>query len=171
MHALGQGPGRDSEKWDVHLPRDTDGSRFITRDQHDEVLEIFFRFFTSWTLRVIPHFFLRDLAIDTEAPDPKPQINHYSPMLHNFVVAVALAFASDPKLRQRSLRDKFIAHGKLDLDSEVRRPTLSTVQSLALLSSYFSGLGDQTLGFMYFGASVLRFSVSGAHGTNLVSCR
>jgi hypothetical protein len=94
---------------------------------------------------------LRDLAIATEAPDPKPQINHYSPLLHNVVVATALAFSEVSALRERSLRDKFITHGKLSLDSECQRPALSTVQGLALMSSYYSGMGDQTLGFMFFG--------------------
>lgn len=152
MHALG-GPGRESNstKWDMFLPLGDDGSKLITRDQHDRALELFFRFFTSWSLRIIPHFFLRDLVIATEAPDPKPQINHYSPMLHNIIIAIALAFSDVSALRERSLRDKFISHGKLSLDSECQRPALSTVQSLALLSSYYSGMGDQTLGFMCFG--------------------
>ena len=154
MHSLG-GPGVDSNstKWDMFLPRAEDGSRLITRAQHDHALELFFRFTTSWTLRMIPHFFLRDLVIATEAPDPKPQINHYSPMLHNAVIAVALAFSDDSVLRERSLRDKFISQAKLTLDFECQRPTLSTVQGLAFYSSYCSGMGNQTLGFMYFGLS------------------
>jgi len=152
MHALG-GPGRESNstKWDMYLPHEADGSLLITRDQHDRALDLFFRFFTSWTLRVIPHFFLRDLVIATEAPDPKPQINHYGPMLHNIIMAIALAFSDEVALRERSLRDKFVAQGKTSLDAECQKPTLSTVQSLDLLSSYYSGMGDQTLGFMYFG--------------------
>ena len=156
MHALG-GPGRDSNstKWDMFLPRGEDGLGLITRDQHDRALELYFRFFTSWTLRIIPHFFLRDLAIETEAPDPKPQNNHYSPMLHNIILATALAFSDDTALRERPLRDKFISQGKNTLDFECQRPTLSTVQSLDLLASYYSGMGDQTLGFMYFGPFIV----------------
>ena len=153
MHDL-KGPELDpnSTKWDMFLPRGEDGSQLITRHQHDRALELYFRFSTSWTLRIIPNFFLRDLAIATEAPDPKPQINHYSPMLHNIVVAVALAYSDDRALRERALRDKFISQGKLSLDSECQRPTLSTVQSLDLLSSYYSGMGEQTLGFLHFGS-------------------
>ena len=89
--------------------------------------------------------------IATEAPDPKPQINHYGPMLHNIIMAIALAFSDEVHLRERSLRDKFVFQGKTSLDAECQKPTLSTVQSLDLLSSYYSGMGDQTLGFMYFG--------------------
>lgn len=152
MHELEEGlPGRTSTKWDMFLCRDVDGSQLITRDEHDQALRLFFRFFTSWTLRVVPHFFLRDLAIATEAPDPKPEINHYNPMLHNVIVGVALAFSDNVRLRERTLRDKFIAKAKLETDSECQRPTISTVQGMALLSSYYSGMGEQTLGFMYFG--------------------
>ena len=153
MYALG-GPGRESNSthWDMFLPREADGFPLITRDQHDRALDLFFRFFTSWTIRVIPHFFLRDLVIATEAPDPKPQINHYGPMLHNIIMAIALAFSDEVALRERSLREKFVAQGKTSLDTECQKPTLSTMQGLDLLSSYYSGMGDQTLGFMYFGS-------------------
>lgn len=152
MHLLGPGPGRESQQWDIYLPRNEDGSQLITRGQHDEVLNDFFRFFTAWTLRLVPHFFLRDLVLLTESPDPKPPINHYSPMLHNVVLAVALSFSSIPALRERAVRDRFLEKGKLTLDTECQRPTLSTVQSLDFISSYYSGVGDQTLGFMYFGS-------------------
>ncbi|KAF8313769.1 hypothetical protein DL93DRAFT_2058769 [Clavulina sp. PMI_390] len=72
-------------------------------------------------------------------------------MLHNFLIATALAFSDDPYLRSRSFRDKFINEGKRRLDAELENPTLSTVQSLALLSTYCSSVGEQTSGWMYFG--------------------
>ena len=75
-------------------------------------------------------------------------------MLHNIVVAVALTYSDDRALRERALRDKFISQGKLSSDSECQRPTLSTVQSLDLLPSYYSGMGEQSLGFLDFGSFV-----------------
>ncbi|KAF8310467.1 hypothetical protein DL93DRAFT_2169661 [Clavulina sp. PMI_390] len=157
---------QDHDKWDVFLARAPDGSRLITRAQHDAVLELFFKFFTAWTLRIVPHLFLRDLAIQTGAHgtnEPKPLTKHYSPTLHNFVVAVALAFSRDPALRARDLRDRFVARGKEDLDAEARKPSLSTVQSYAMLSSYWSSVGEQTLGFMYFGDAIRISQTLGLH--------
>lgn len=151
LHELEGPPERDSINWDKYLPKNDEGKCLITRDEHDQAIDPFFRFFTSWGLRIIPHFFLRDLAIAVDAPDPKPQINHYSPFLHNVLVGISLAFSDNVALRERRLRDRFISEGKSKIDEECQRPTLSTVQALALLSSYYSGMGEQTLGFMYFG--------------------
>jgi hypothetical protein len=145
------GMGPSEYKWDIFLARDENGQSLITRHEHDVALDRLFRFFGSWTLRIIPHFFLRDLAIATSAPEPKPLTNHYSPMLHNVVVALALSFSDNELLRERELREKFVIEAKSRLDSEVRRPALSGVQSLAMLSSFYSGQGEQSLGFMYFG--------------------
>lgn len=142
----------DDTKWDYYLARGEDGKPLLTRQEHDIALDRFFRFFCSWSMRIIPHFFLRDLAIATTSPNPKPLTNHFSPMLHNIVVATALSYSDSPALKERSLRDRFIAKAKSCLDGEAQKPALSGVQSLALLSSYYSGQAEQSLGFMYFGA-------------------
>lgn len=139
------------DNWDMYLARGENGERLITRQDHDSSLDRFFRYFCGWSNRIIPHFFLRDLAIATTSPDPKPLTNHFSPMLHNVVVATALSFSDNPALKERPLRERFIAKAKSCLDGEAQRPALSGVQSLALLSSYYSGQAEQSLGFMYFG--------------------
>lgn len=144
-------PVESSQNWDMHLARADNGARLITRIEHDTLLDRFLRFCCGWSLRLLPQFFLRDLAIATESPDPKPLTNHYSPMLHNVVVANALSYADTDALKNRALRDRFIQKAKNCLDAEAQKPALSGVMSLDLLSSYYSGQGEQSLGFMYFG--------------------
>ena len=84
---------------------------------------------------------------------------------------MALAYSDNEHLRSREVREKFAKHAKLFLEAECRSATLSTVQGLAVLSSFHSGLAEQSepsfllgndtetdnprqcpgLGFMYFG--------------------
>lgn len=74
---------------------------------------------------------------------PNPPLNHYSGVLHNAILAVALAYSDNPHLRSRDVRDRFAKHAKLFLEREFQAPTLSTVQGLAILSSFHSGLSEQ----------------------------
>lgn len=145
-------PVEASKNWDMHLARADNGDRLITRVEHDTLLDRFLRFNCGWSLRLVPQFFLRDLAIATESPDPKPLTNHYSPMLHNVVVANALTYADTDALKDRALQERFIQKAKNCLDAEAQKPALSGVLSLNLLSTYYTGQAEQSLGFMYFGA-------------------
>ncbi|KAF8313798.1 hypothetical protein DL93DRAFT_2167602 [Clavulina sp. PMI_390] len=148
--------GHDTELapgWATYLPHDVNGNPLITRAQHDSVLMKCFLFITPLTLRVIPHLFLRDLANWTASPNPKPNLAHYSPMLHNVILAISLAFSDIPEMRSREFRDKFIVEAKKWHDQEMEHPNLSTVQGLALLSTYYSSWGEHTLGWNTFGTA------------------
>ena len=72
-------------------------------------------------------------------------------MLHNALVALALAFADDPKLWDLKSRQCFANFAKSFIEAECRNPNLSVVHALSVLSSFHSSQGDQTLGYMYFG--------------------
>lgn len=120
------------------------------------LLDRLFMFFTSWCMRAIPDYFLRDMYtyLHSYSPAPLPKLAHYSPLLHNCMLAVASAFSSDPVIRRPETRARFAEKAKAYIEVECSRPNISTVQALGLFASYCSGQGQQTLGFMYFGRSI-----------------
>lgn len=162
-----QDEGEDRYDWRLVLPEDVD----ITRTEHDTLLDTFFKFFSSWCYRTIPDLFLRDMRRYLEATERRmpensqspseekpvitgPKTVHYTPMLHNAILAVALAYSDDQRLSRRSTRAKFVEKAKSTLEQECSRPSLACVQALAYISSFYSGEGEQTLGFLFFGMSI-----------------
>ncbi|CCA66394.1 hypothetical protein PIIN_00080 [Serendipita indica DSM 11827] len=155
----------DHYDWRLVLPKDID----ISRTEHDTVLDTFFKFFSSWCYRTIPDLFLRDMRRylensqvleksqnleDEKATVTGPKTVHYTPMLHNAILSIALAYSEDPMLSSRSTRAKFVQQAKSTLEIECSRPSLACVQALAYIASFYSGEGEQTLGFLYFGMSI-----------------
>jgi len=80
-----------------------------------------------------------------------PKTPHYSPMLHNALIALALAFLDEPKFRDLKSRQYFANTAKSFIEAECQKPNLSVVHALSILASFHSSQGDQTLGYMYFG--------------------
>lgn len=91
----------------------------------------------------------RALSVPRDLTPPKTP--HYSPMLHNALVALALALLDDPELTDLKTRLRFASTAKSFIEDECRRPNLSVVQALSILASFHSSQGDQTLGYMYSG--------------------
>ncbi|KJA23958.1 hypothetical protein HYPSUDRAFT_39482 [Hypholoma sublateritium FD-334 SS-4] len=137
--------------WSRHLPSIVP----LDRRSHDKALDLIFKFFTSWCLRVVPALFLRDMyrALSMPAANPVPKTPHYSPMLHNALVALGLAFLDDPNLRDLKSRQYFANKAKSYVETECAKPNLSVVNALSILASFHSSQGDQTLGYLYFGMS------------------
>jgi hypothetical protein len=119
-------------------------------------LDLIFKFFTSWCLRVVPALFLRDMyrSLSVPASHPSPKTPHYSPMLHNALVALGLAFVDDQKLRDLKSRQYFANKAKSYIESECSKPNLSVVNALSILASFHSSKGDQTLGYLFFGMCI-----------------
>lgn len=92
-------------------------------------------------------------ALSVPASHPPPKTPHYSPMLHNALVALGLAFLDDPNLRDLKSRQYFANKAKSYVETECAKPNLSVVNALSILASFHSSQGDQTLGYLYFGAS------------------
>ncbi|KAF9460391.1 hypothetical protein BDZ94DRAFT_1266118 [Collybia nuda] len=140
---------------------DFDWSRFLPtnvpldRVEHDKLLDLVFKFFTSWCLRIVPDLFLRDMrrALSVSRAQNPPKTTHYSPMLHNALIAVATAFSDDPRVRDLKSRQCFASTAKGYIEAECQQPNISVVHALSVLGSYHSGLGEQTLGYLYFGMS------------------
>lgn len=78
-------------------------------------------------------------------------------MLHNAVVALALAFLDEPELRDLKARQYFANTAKSFIEAECEKPNISVVHALSILASFHSSQGDQTLGYMYFGMCILIF--------------
>lgn len=116
-------------------------------------LDLLFKFVTSWCLRVVPPLFLRDMcrALTTPKSQPCPKTAHYSPMLHNALLALALGFSDDPAVRDYKARQYFADEAKKYVEAESSKPNLATVNALSVIATYHSSQGDQTLGFMFFG--------------------
>ncbi|KNZ79271.1 Nitrogen assimilation transcription factor nit-4 [Termitomyces sp. J132] len=87
-----------------------------------------------------------------DRPTPDKTV-HYSPMLHNALLAVATAFSDDHRIRDLKARQTFAILAKNYVEAECQQPNISVVHALSLLGSYHSGLGEQTLGYLYFGMS------------------
>lgn len=80
-----------------------------------------------------------------------PKTSHYSPMLHNALVALALTFLDDPKFRDLKTRQYYIDKAKGFMEAECQQPSISVVQGLSFLGSFYGSQGERVLGFLYFG--------------------
>ena len=100
----------------------------------------------------MPALFLRDMyrALSVPPSQTPPQTTHYSPMLHNALVALALSFSDEP-FNDFKTKQIYASTAKSFIEDECRKPNLSIVQALSILASYHSSQGDQALGYMYFG--------------------
>lgn len=116
-------------------------------------MDILFKFVTCWCLRIIPSLFLRDMWKVLSAPAHlgPPKAPHYSPMLHNALLAVAAAFSEDPRIRDVRTRRIFADEARKYLEAEQRQPSITLIHSLSILSTYHSSLGEQTEGYICFG--------------------
>ncbi|OBZ70244.1 Nitrogen assimilation transcription factor nit-4 [Grifola frondosa] len=137
--------------WARHLPPEVP----LSRAEHDRILDILFKFFTSWGLRLVPELFLRDMHRTLSIPpnQPPPKTAHYSPMLHNAALALATAFSDDPLIRDVRYRELFARKAKSYIEAECQRPSISLVSALSTIASFHSTQGEQSLGYLYFGMS------------------
>ncbi|KAF9078472.1 hypothetical protein BDP27DRAFT_1207043 [Rhodocollybia butyracea] len=148
--------------WSRYLPQQV----VLDRKEHDRVLDLLFKFFTSWCMRIVPVLFLRDMYRFLNVPRSQspPKTSHYSPMLHNALLAIATGFSDNPIVRDYKARKSFADEAKRLLESEVQRPNVSVVHALSILGSFHSSNGEQGLGYMYFG---IGSRVSQALGLNV----
>ncbi|BEI84463.1 hypothetical protein CcaverHIS002_0410670 [Cutaneotrichosporon cavernicola] len=126
---------------------------FFTREQHDIALDRFLRYFGCWAQRVTPHLFYRDMEIAqwTEVSELPVMAPNYSPLLHNYALAVGLAFSDEEHLRAQSTRRLFAKEGDSTLERECSTPCVGTVQGLAVRASWASTMGDYSLGWVHQG--------------------
>jgi hypothetical protein len=137
--------------WSRYLPTEVP----MERQEHDRLLDLLFKFFTSWCLRIVPVLFLRDMYRVLRVPrsHTPPKTPHYSPMLHNALMSLATAFSDQTRIRDLNSRQYFARKAKDYIEAECQRPNISVVHALSILASFHSSQGDQTLGYLYFGMS------------------
>ena len=131
------------------------GSVIVRPDSRScRILDLLFRFYTSWCLRIVPELFWRDMyfSLGTPCNATPPRTANYSPLLHNALLSVASAFSDDPAVKDDKARGRFAVKAKSFLDVECRTPSPSVVLGLSILANYHSIRGEPTLGYMYFGA-------------------
>ncbi|KAI0638671.1 hypothetical protein C8Q77DRAFT_1092212 [Trametes polyzona] len=135
--------------WSRHLPPEVP----LTRAEHDRLLEILFKFFSSWGLRIVPELFLRDMHRALTAPPNAPLMKsaHYSPMLHNSVLALATAYSDMPLIKDIRYRRMYARKAKSYIEAECQRPTIPLITALGVLAAFHSAAGEQSLGYLYFG--------------------
>ena len=122
-------------------------------DRVDRLLELLFKFFMCWGLRIVPELFLRDMhrALSIPPTASAPKLAHYSPMLHNAAMALATAYSDDPMLKSARCRNLFAERAKGYIESECQKPTIALVTALGTLAAFHSVCGDQSLAYLYFG--------------------
>ncbi|RXW17748.1 hypothetical protein EST38_g8099 [Candolleomyces aberdarensis] len=138
--------------WARYLP----GAVPLDRRGHDKALDLVFKFLTSWYLGVVPPLFLHDMCQVLSMPRGQmpPKTAHYSPMLHNAILAVGLAFLDDPAVQDYKARHCFAEEAKKYIETEFSSPSLCSVAALSMIATFHSSQGDETLGFMYFGLNL-----------------
>jgi hypothetical protein len=120
------------------------------------LLDLLFRFCTSWCFRVIPTLFARDMhrALTLPVHAPLPRLSHYSPMLHNALLALATAYSDDPQIHSIEFRRVFARKAKSYLETDCLTPNVCFVSALSLLSTFYSSRGEQSLGYLYAGGFI-----------------
>ncbi|KAJ7178079.1 hypothetical protein C8R46DRAFT_1329048 [Mycena filopes] len=137
--------------WSRYLPPEVT----LTRREHDKILDLSFKFFIIWCLRVVPSLFLRDMyrALSVPRSHPAPRTPHYSPMLHNALLCVSAAYSDDPYLRDHKTRELFARAAKACLETECKKPDISLVHALAIIGSFHATAGDRILADLFYGMS------------------
>lgn len=126
---------------------------FTKADDFHRVIDLLFKFFACWGFRIVPELFLRDMhrALSIPPSEAPPKSTHYSPMLHNAVLALATAFSDDLIVRNNDMRICYAQKAKEYIELECQKPSLSLVNALNFLASFHSSQGEQSLGYLYFG--------------------
>nr|XP_019045924.1 hypothetical protein I302_06315 [Kwoniella bestiolae CBS 10118]OCF24854.1 hypothetical protein I302_06315 [Kwoniella bestiolae CBS 10118] len=135
-----------------YLPSDV----YLTEEQHDQAVDRFFRFYGCWGQRTNPILFRQDLltALYVDSHVQHVKTPHYSPMLHNAILAIGLGMSDDPYLRASETRKSFAKKAKDYIDYEGMNPTVATVQAFAHLASYHSLAAEHNLGWLYIGQAL-----------------
>ncbi|ORZ22432.1 fungal-specific transcription factor domain-domain-containing protein [Absidia repens] len=115
-------------------------------DLSEHLMDLYFQHFYP----MLPLFYKRQLTCSMNSDEPP------SPLLLNSIYAIASRISSDPRVRsdptsQTTAGDIFFERAKCLLDDYYDVPTISTVQSLLLLSSHQQGTLKFARAWLYSG--------------------
>ncbi|KAJ7764602.1 hypothetical protein DFH07DRAFT_698722, partial [Mycena maculata] len=138
--------------WSRYLPPEVK----MDRKEHDKILDLSFKFFTMWAVRLVPALFLKDMhrALSVPRSQPPLRTQHYSPMLHNAVLSVSAVFSDDPHIQDVKTRGYFVDAAKRYLEAECQKPSITLVQALAFIGTHYANLCDRIQGDLYSGQSM-----------------
>ncbi|KZV89899.1 hypothetical protein EXIGLDRAFT_136716 [Exidia glandulosa HHB12029] len=124
--------------WDRYLPRAVkERIPPIAKREYDEALERCFTYSASWNLRIIKDYFLSDMVEHISGRNSQP--SHYSPSLHNILIAEASVYA--PKgspLALCKVRDEFVAEAERRCGDE--GSAVATIRTDLTLAHYYMSL-------------------------------
>ncbi|KAF8208173.1 fungal-specific transcription factor domain-containing protein [Mycena galopus ATCC 62051] len=143
--------------WSRHLPPEV----ALDRREHDKILDMSFKFFTPWCLRLVPSLFLRDMyrVLNVPRSQKPPRTSHYSPLLHNAILSVNAVYSDDPYLRDRKTRQYFVNAAKALIEPECWKPDISLVHGMAFIGTFYADLGERIQAELYCGKAT-RLSVT-----------
>ncbi|KAH8080060.1 fungal-specific transcription factor domain-containing protein, partial [Filobasidium floriforme] len=146
-----------------YLPRDV----VISREEHDEALDQFFRYHASWGQQTHPVHFRTDMQLalspastSYSSSSARARTAHYSPMLHNAILSIGLRFLSHSSshsnhdLSSLDTLRKFSDEAKKHMRTEGMNPSVATVQALAHLASHHNLMAEHNLGWLQIGMAV-----------------
>ncbi|GMK56845.1 hypothetical protein CspeluHIS016_0306850 [Cutaneotrichosporon spelunceum] len=135
---------------------------------HEKVLRLFFDYFNPQSFWVDERKFRRDLASSPVVDGTiirARRTAHYSPLLHNVILALGVAFLEIPVNVREQLGIAFSKRAKDLLEEEAETAMISTVSGVLLLGSYHASVARHNLGFMYSGIGLRLVQALGL-GTN-----
>ena len=98
---------------------------------------------------------------------------HYSPFLHNIVLAISLLLATEcmPSVEQAlEAARQLIQHATSMIDTEMRRPLTTTARGLMLLGSFHFHDRQRNLGWLYEGMGARTAQIRESQSALLVFC-
>jgi hypothetical protein len=84
----------------------------------------------------------------------RKRTSHYSPVLHNAILAIACEYSDDPRASNEEVGALLLRAAQHELFAEGDRPSLSTVQGTLLMGQYFMCNGKHGLGYFYAGIAL-----------------
>ncbi|ORY35048.1 fungal-specific transcription factor domain-domain-containing protein [Naematelia encephala] len=146
-------PGQDlaSVPWHRHLPVGC----VADSDEHERHLDLFFSYLNGWCYNIDEASFRAGLYASASSSSPSWRNSHYSPLLHNAMLALTCPLAADRPGHYDHSRAELLANQASSyLDAEACQPMISTVRGLMLLGSYHWSTWRHSLGWLYEGMGV-----------------
>jgi hypothetical protein len=110
---------------------------------------------------VIPELFLRDMYKYISAWPTPPMTTHYSPMLHNALLALGSPFSDNSGLRDTSSKQAFVNKAKSHFETERKTPGVSLLKALSILGIYHWSQGEYDFASRSFGECYFTLSQPG----------
>lgn len=169
-------------EWDRHLP-----PGLISRETHDNLLDLFGSFFAPWCIVVdMPQFKTAMHACLTASSNSNSspssyRSTHYSPFLHNALLSLACTLWKGGQVQPFPFpaaarysagiglglepaavaSNAFYEQAKVLMEGEMTRPIVSTVRGMMLVASINASRSRATLGYTYAGTAFRMCSVLG----------